>query len=114
MRLDLEKVRIYAKKADNKALIDRVTLFQSGMEPEALEIIILELTSRGISALEITEHEEKYKEKVIRGPEGMPRLCNNCPSPATAQEWGWLKVFGFVPIIPWKYLFCEDHKTSHK
>ena len=39
MHLDLEKVRIYAKKADNRSLLDRVTVFCQGMEPAAIEII---------------------------------------------------------------------------
>ncbi|MEY4790125.1 MAG: hypothetical protein RLZ61_2343, partial [Planctomycetota bacterium] len=39
MHLDLEKVRIYAKKADNRSLLDRVTVFRQGMEPAAIEII---------------------------------------------------------------------------
>ncbi|NBR05926.1 MAG: hypothetical protein EBT92_09155 [Planctomycetes bacterium] len=111
MRLDLEKVRIYAKKADNRALLDRVTVFQHGMEPAAIEIIKKELIQRGFSQSDIKQHESVYKDLVICGPEGMPRLCKKCTLPAITSEWGWLKVFGFIPVIPWRFLYCEEHKT---
>jgi hypothetical protein len=101
MQLDLEKVRIYAKKADNRALLDRVTVFRQGMEPAAIEIIKIELLERA------------YKDLGIRGPEGLPRLCKKCALPAISREWGWLKVFGFIPLLPWQHLYCEEHKTRH-
>ena len=114
MQLDLEKVRMYAKKADNRALLDRVTVFQQGMEPAAIEIIKIELLQRGISPADISQHESIYKDLVIRGPEGMPRLCKKCSLPAISLEWGWLKVFGIIPMLPWQNLFCEEHKTRIK
>ena len=114
MQLNLEKVRMYAKKADNRALLDRVTVFQQGMEPAAIEIIKKELLQRGISHADISQHENIYKDLVIRGPEGMPRLCKKCSLPAISLEWGWLKVFGFIPLLPWQYLFCEEHNTRVK
>ncbi len=111
MHLDLEKVRIYAKKADNRSLLDRVTVFRQGMEPAAIEIIKKELLERGISPADISQHESAYKDLVIRGPEGLPRLCKKCALPAICREWGWLKVFGFIPLLPWQHLYCEEHKT---
>ena len=111
MQLDLEKVRIYAKKADNRALLDRVTVFQQGMEPAAIEIIRIELLQRGISPADISQHESIYKDLVIRGPEGMPRLCKKCALPAITLEWGWLKSFGCIPLLPGLSLYCEEHKT---
>ena len=113
MQLDLEKVRIYAKNADNRALLDRVTVFKQGMETAAIEIIKKELLQRGISQSDINQHENTYKDLVILGPEGLPRLCKKCALPAISREWGWLKVFGILPILPWQNLFCEDHKTKH-
>ena len=64
MQLDLEKVRMYAKKADNRALLDRVTVFQQGMEPAAIEIIKKELLQRGISPADISQHEIVYKDLI--------------------------------------------------
>ncbi|NBT61875.1 MAG: hypothetical protein EBT02_08875 [Planctomycetia bacterium] len=94
MHLDLEKVR-------------------QGMEPAAIEIIKKELLERGISPADISQHESAYKDLVIRGPEGLPRLCKKCALPAISREWGWLKIFGFIPLLPWQHLYCEEHKTRH-
>ncbi len=110
MTLNLEKVRVYATNASNRELLDRVTVFKSGMEPNALTIIHQELRHRGVTQTQIQDHETLLEPLVIRGPEGMPRICKKCSLPAISCEWGWLKVFGFIPILPWKNLFCEDHK----
>ena len=96
MQLDLEKVRIYAKKADNRALLDRVTVFQQGMEPAAIEIIKIELFQRGISPSDISQHESIYKDLVIRGSEGMPRLCKKCALPAISLAHSYPQLSGGV------------------
>ena len=81
MQLDLEKVRMYAKKADNRALLDRVTVFQQGMEPAAIEIIKKELLQRGISPSDICQHESIYKDLVSAAQKVCRGFAKNAPCP---------------------------------
>src|SRR5262245_49520354 len=43
MRLDLEKVRANARAASTEDLLDRVTVFRDGLEPEAVAVLEEEL-----------------------------------------------------------------------
>lgn len=50
MDWDADRVRANARQAPTEDLLERVTVYRSGMEPEAVEIIEAELRRRGICA----------------------------------------------------------------
>src|SRR5262249_26993810 len=100
--------------SSTEELLDRVTVFRSGMEPEAVEIIKAELGSRGVSRDKIAEFEQiRRKDGLVGGD--LPRTCSYCDRPATVQAWGFAHGRTLLPIAPWRFNYCEEHyKTRWK
>ena len=53
MKLDLEAVAAWIRRAETDELLDRATVFRPEMEPEAVDLILAELARRGLSKAEI-------------------------------------------------------------
>jgi hypothetical protein len=108
LRLDLDRVRANVRDATTEDLLDRATVYRSGMEPEALEIIDEELRRRGVSWDDLADHTER-RQGVILGPEGWAQQCQWCRKPAVARSWGWYRLYGLIPVLPRLFPHCEDH-----
>ena len=113
MELDLERVRENARKSSTEDLLDRATVYRSGVEPEALPVILEELRSRGVTAADVVAHEQA-RPGVVRDTDGIARSCGRCRKPAVAAEWGWHRMFGKLPLFPRKLYLCEEHRTVNE
>jgi hypothetical protein len=110
MRFDAERVRANVRKATTEDLLDRVTVYRAGMEPEALDIIEGELRQRGVDLDQIEEHARRREGKGIPRADGAAARCLRCRNPAVTQEWGWHRLWGLVPVFPRRFYFCEEHR----
>jgi len=110
MEFSLERVQENVRQATTEDLLDRVTVYRAGLEPEALPVILEELRSRGVTAEAIVAHEEA-RQTVIFDPSGPAFKCHWCPKPAVAREWGWHRLFGKLPLFPRTFYLCEEHRT---
>ena len=109
---DEQKVWVNARKATDEDLLDRVTIFREGLEPEAIPILEAELRSRGIDKDQIRAHAEGNEKDILRGPEGTPLKCSFCRRPAIAQAWGWHRWWGWVPLFPRLFNYCRKHQPG--
>jgi hypothetical protein len=109
MRLDLEKVRANVRAAATEDLLNRVTVYRAGMEPEALDIIERELRQRGISPDAIAEHERTRGEEVLFDSEGIARKCYRCLRPAVAEGLEWHRLWGLLPVFRRRIAWCAEH-----
>jgi hypothetical protein len=112
-KLDLKRVRENVAKATTDDLLERVTLYRTGMEPAALDVVETELRRRGVSYRAQEEFGAAQENDVLRGPDGSPLRCRRCLHAAVASEWGWHCLFGVLPVFPRRYLYCEQHRP-HK
>jgi hypothetical protein len=109
MMFDLERIRDNVRQATTEDLLDRVTAYRAGMEPEALRLMETELRDRDISPDEIEAHAEKRRRESKLHPDGTALRCTFCRRPAVAEGWGWHKLWGLVPLIPMFYRYCSQH-----
>lgn len=109
MDFDVERVRENAQKARTDDLLDRVTVFRAGLEPEALDVILEELRSRGLSPTDVVEH-EREREGVLFDENGTAMECVHCRRPAVARQMEWHRLFDKVPLFPRMALVCADHR----
>jgi hypothetical protein len=109
MNLDLERVRSNVQAATTEDLLDRVTVYRAGMEPEALQIVEEELVSRSVSAAEIADHEERRRKETTLLPDGTAVRCTLCHRPAVAEGWDWHRLWGLIPIFPRFFHYCAEH-----
>jgi hypothetical protein len=114
MEFNLDRVRANVKQATTEDLLDRATVYRSGLEPEAMPVILEELRARGVSPEAIVRHEADRRE-IIVDPAGVARTCARCPRPAATREWGWHFMFGRLPLFPRMFYLCEEHRrgTDH-
>ena len=108
---DPQRVEKNAREATTPDLLDRVTAFREGMEPEALDIIEAELRRRGVSAADIQQHREKTDHSQ-RDANGVALRCSFCTAPAVAVRWGWHWLWGKVPLFPRRFRYCKDHDSG--
>jgi hypothetical protein len=111
MSIDTERVRQNAQKAITEELLDRLTVFRAGMEPEAIDIIEAELTRRGVTQEKIDEYDRLRRAKGLVGGD-VPRKCNFCDRPAVIRAWGLSHGRSLMPIWPWRFNYCEEHHQS--
>jgi hypothetical protein len=110
MNLDLERVAANVRSATTEDLLDRATVYRDGMEPEALTVIEKELRRRGVKEDEIEAH--AARRKVVSGWGGLARKCRRCARPASTLAWGWHWLWGLVPVVPWRYAYCDEHRPG--
>ncbi len=111
MEFDLGRLMANVRAATTEDLLDRVTVYRAGLEPEALPVILEELRRRGVTPETIVEHEETRGE-VLVDSQGVARTCARCPRPAVVCEWGFHKLFGKVPLFARPFYLCEQHRTK--
>jgi len=109
MNLDLDRVRENVKNAQTEDLLDRLTVFRAGSEPEALEVTEAELRSRGVNTPQIRAHERKRDAEVVWLEPGLAARCCRCARPAVARGRRWLRLFWLVPVFPVPSYFCAEH-----
>jgi hypothetical protein len=114
MQFNLDRVRENARKADTEDLLDRLTVYRAGMEPEALPVLEQELRSRGVSLDEIEAHGNQRALEVLTGPDGIAIPCSRCPRPAVTESWGWHRLWGRLPLFPRKFRYCRDHVPGRR
>jgi hypothetical protein len=105
-----ERVRENARRATTEDLLDRVTAYRGGMEPEALRIIEQELQERGITAEQIEAHAAEREQHALPGADGIAQKCSFCSRPAVTSAWGWQKLWRVVPVFPKVFYYCEEHR----
>jgi hypothetical protein len=112
LNLDLKRVRENVAKATTDDLLERVTLYRTGMEPAALDVVETELRRRGVSYGAQEAFGAAHEHDVVRGPHGSPVRCRRCLHAAVAAEWGWHRLFGLLPLFPRRYFYCERHRPN--
>ena len=111
MEFDASKVLANARAADTEDLLDRVTAYRAGLEPEAIEIIEMELHRRGVSAEQIAEHGRQFVD-CLRAADGTVLMCSQCRKPAVAVRWGWHRLWGQLPVFPYRIRCCKEHQVG--
>src|SRR4051812_30028689 len=109
MDLDLRRVKELAKEAATEDLLDRVTIYRGGMEPEALEVLEEELRRRDVSAAAIREHAEQLERNVIWERPGLAAQCYLCRQPAVKVERRWFRFLGVIPLFQREVPCCVLH-----
>jgi len=112
MRFHPERVRQNVRKSTTEDLLDRVTVYRHGMEPEAVEIIESELADRDVLPAEIEAHAARRSKEVIFAPDRTGLKCSFCDRPAVVQGWGWHRMWGWVPLFRRFYAYCEVHRAK--
>jgi hypothetical protein len=106
MRLDLDAVRANAQASSTEDLLDRVTAYRAGMEPEALAVLEEELRRRNVGPGAVADHDTFRR---AGGVAGLPRRCRHCPRPAVVVRWVWHRLWGVLPVFPARVPLCADH-----
>jgi hypothetical protein len=109
MPFDAQRVWVNVRKATTEDLLNRVTAYRSGMEPEAIAIIEEELHNRGIGSQEIRAHSDQLGPEVIEDAKGLTARCSFCRAPAVAEGWGWHKLWRKLPVFPRFLRYCRKH-----
>ncbi len=110
LRFDADRVRRDAERANTDDLLDRVTVYRAGLEPEAISLIEDVLRARGVTAADISRHGEERAPVVRALPDGTARPCSFCWRPAVAEGWGWHRMWGVLPLFPRYRYYCEQHR----
>jgi hypothetical protein len=109
MEWDEEKLLLNIRQADTDDLLDRITAYRAGMEPEAIDLIERELHRRGVTAAQILDQAEAYRRECVFDANGIAKMCSTCRRPAVYEGWGWHKILGKVPLFPRWMRYCEEH-----
>ncbi len=108
MNANPDRILANVRQATTADLLERVTAFRRGMEPEALALIEVELHQRGISAAQIVAHAERQS-VCVKDANGAARQCSRCFRPATVGRWRWHRLWGKLPLFPRFMYFCAEH-----
>jgi hypothetical protein len=106
--MNLERVSKNVKEATVEDLLDRITVYRAGMEPEAIQLVEQELDTRGVTDEQVREHEEKRKGVLWEKP-GLAWRCGFCDRPAVAEVIRWHRLLGIFPLFPRLVRCCEEH-----
>lgn len=109
MDWDADRVRANARQAPTEDLLDRVTVYRPGMEPEAVEIIEAELRRRGIEQDAIDAYWADHGAGLLKDATGTARQCSFCTRPAVWSGLGWQRLWGKIPLFPRRLYYCEEH-----
>ena len=109
MEWNAQKVLVNVHKADSDDLLDRVTVYRAGMEPEALAMIEGELHRRGVTSAQIDAYRQECERQCLYHNDGTAKMCSLCRRPAVQEGWGWHRLMGKIPIVPRWMRYCKDH-----
>jgi hypothetical protein len=107
--LNLKKVAEYIRKASTIELLERFTLLREDMEPAALDLIEHELERRGWNREQINEFERENSAQILKNSEGQVLRCRKCGLVAKSRKWSWYRLWGKVPLFPYRPAFCAVH-----
>jgi hypothetical protein len=105
-----DRVRANARAATTDDLLNRVTVYRNGMQPEAIEIIEEELSNRGIGPMEIHAQRLQADRDVLFDSDGLAKTCSFCHAPAVVELRGWHRLWGKLPVLPRWYRYCKAHR----
>jgi hypothetical protein len=109
LQFDPEAVERNAHESTTEDLLDRLTAFRSGMEPEAIPIMERELERRGVDRVAIRQHAVENCDRVVLRPEGFAYRCSFCRRPAVLRRRGWHRLWGLLPVLPCVLNYCDAH-----
>jgi hypothetical protein len=115
MFFDLQNIARNVQRATTEDLLNRVTAYRAGMEPEAVRIIDAELRRRDVTPEQIAAHAERVREESLFLADGTAAKCSFCHNPAVGERRGWHKLFGGpIPLYPRSYRYCREHLPKEK
>jgi hypothetical protein len=122
MQFDPERIWANVREATTENLLDRVTVYRTGMEPEALTIIEAELRQRGVDENQIRAHGEQRQRQSLHRSDGTVATCSVCHRPAVGRAWGWRRLPGRwrwlppwgLPLLPRWFYYCEEHRPAER
>jgi len=109
---DAQRVWVNVRKSETQDLMNRITVFRSGMEPAAVEIIEEELRNRGVGPEELRAYGDQLAGEVIVREDGFTAKCSFCHEPAVVEGWGWHRVWDKVPLFPRYFYYCREHQPA--
>jgi hypothetical protein len=109
---NLERIRENARQAETEDLLDRITVFQPEMEPEAVGAIEEELRVRGLTTADINHHARQREATGFLKVRDLPVRCSFCFRPALGWHWSWHRFWGMIPLFPRRYYFCGLHQAN--
>ena len=112
MEFNLKTVAEFVRKADEEELLDRVTVYREEMEPAAVDLMENELWRRGVTPDEVAVHAEERRERLVMSKDGYAVRCRYCDRPAVSRRWGWYRLWGRVPVLPWLLSRCATHDPA--
>jgi hypothetical protein len=114
MRFNRDRVQDNVRQATTEDLLDRVTVYRAGMEPEALDMIEAELDKRGVGQADIDAHAALRRRDSLLLDDGTAAQCSFCHRPAVAEGWGWHRLWGVLPLFQRSYYYCAEHRPADK
>ena len=114
LKFDPQRVLVNVRKSTTEDLLNRVSAYREGMEPEALPIIERELHERGVTATQIQEHADRLRKEAIFFDDGIAAKCAFCREPAVIEVWGWHRLWGKLPLFPRRLFYCKEHQPKAK
>ena len=105
------RIEELAQNDTEEVLMDRVTVYRAGMEPEAVGIFERELARRGVTQLQIDAHDAARRQSAIMLEDGTARRCSFCERPAILERWGCYRCFRVVPVFPRRLALCDVHQV---
>ncbi len=112
LAFDPQRVLVNVRESETQDLLNRVTVYRDGMEPEAIPIIEKELYDRGVTAAQIQEHRERLEKEIVVAADGLTARCSFCHAPAIAHAWSWHRLWGMIPLFPRHFYYCREHRQA--
>jgi hypothetical protein len=112
MEWNPQQVLANIRRADTGDLLDRVTAYRQGMDPDAIALIEDELYRRGVTAAAIEDRRQAYLRECLFHSDGAAMMCSFCRLPAVTQGWGWHKLWNKVPLCPRRFRYCKTHQPA--
>ena len=112
LNLNLQKVCAEIGRAETEDLLDRVTAFREGMEPDAVALIEQELQRRKVNGEQIKGRLEECRRDCLFDAAGVALTCSRCRRPAVTRAIGWHRLWGLLPLFPRRTRYCKAHRPA--
>ncbi len=109
---DPQKCLLEVRRADTADLLDRITAYRQGMEPEAVDLIEQELRRRGVAQVAVDARMAECRRDCIFDGADIALPCSRCRRPAIAEMYGWHRLFGIVPVFRRSLRYCKEHQPA--